>query len=270
MPGLDLTQLVNGIIYPNGTYLGNAFAPEDQYTLDTILEDKGFSSVEVTDYDVKGDPFLAGYGPEELVPGVVSDNLSMIVTTRPGTDWDATVYGHVGFNVVSTEIIPTSPTQIEFSFSGIVSNPANMALFDIDYTTNLSTSLTEDFDYFIDWPEKRIFLFLPLAASHGLRIDLYEVGNGNQLVKSNSQAIPVINNTVTGFDEIPLSCKYSASITNGSGATVTTIAGLTLTTPVIGAATGTSLSVTTDLTISGSGAFGSIKDFQTLTLMGAL
>jgi len=68
--------------------------------------------------------------------------------------------------------------------------------------------------------------------------------------------------------------SYSAptlgSTVINSGATVTTIAGLTLTAPVIGAATGTSLSVTTDLTISGSGAFGSIKDFQTLTLMGAL
>ena len=217
MPGLDLTQLVSGITYPNGTYLGNAFAPEDQYTLDTILEDKGFSSVEDTVYDIQGDPFPDGYGPEELVPGVVSDNLTMVVTTRPGTDWDATIYGSVGFNVVSTEIIPTSPTQIEFSFSGIVSNPANMSVFDIDYTTNLSTSLTKNFDYFIDWTEKRIFLFAPLAASHGLRVDLYEVGNGNQLIKSNSQSIPLVDNTTTGFVEMPLNCNYSASITNGSG-----------------------------------------------------
>jgi len=71
--------------------------------------------------------------------------------------------------------------------------------------------------------------------------------------------------TVSGY-----SAPTIGSTSIASGATVTTIAGLTLTAPVIGAATGTSLSVTTDLTISGSGAFGSIKDFQTLTLMGAL
>jgi hypothetical protein len=37
MPGDDLTQLVSGISYPNSTYLGNAFPPAEEYTLDTIL-----------------------------------------------------------------------------------------------------------------------------------------------------------------------------------------------------------------------------------------
>jgi hypothetical protein len=47
MPGLDLTQLVEGITYPNSTYQGNAFPPADEYTLDTILQDQAFSPVEV-------------------------------------------------------------------------------------------------------------------------------------------------------------------------------------------------------------------------------
>jgi hypothetical protein len=213
MPGLDLTQLVTGITYPNGTYLGNAFAPEDQYTLDTNLEDKSFDSVGDTVYNVQGDPFLSGYGPEELVPGVISDNLSMIVTTRPGTDWDSSVYGHVGFNVVSTEIIP-SIGQEEFSFNGIVENPASMSLFDIDYSTNLSVRI---YDFTVDWVNKIITLDNPLTSTHGLRIDLYEVGNGDQLVKSNSQVIPFIDNMTTGFVEMPLNCNYSASRFNGSG-----------------------------------------------------
>jgi hypothetical protein len=42
MPGVDLTQLVSGITYPNSTYLGNAFAPADEFTLDTILIDQSF------------------------------------------------------------------------------------------------------------------------------------------------------------------------------------------------------------------------------------
>ena len=213
MPGLDLTQLVSGITYPNGTYLGNAFAPEDQYTIDTNLEDKSFGLVEDTIYTAQGDPFLSGYGPEELVPGVISDNLSMIVTTRPGTDWDASIYGHVGFNVVSTEIIP-SINQTVFSFNGIVENPASMALFDIDYSTNLSVRI---YDFTVDWVNKTITLDNSLTSTHGLRIDLYEVGNGDQLVKSNSQAIPFIDNMVTGFVEMPLNCNYSASRFNGSG-----------------------------------------------------
>ena len=68
------------------------------------------SSVMTTDaaiYDVQGDSFLSGYGPEELVPGVVSDNLTFTVTTRPGTNWDVQEYAHTGYTVVSIEITPT-------------------------------------------------------------------------------------------------------------------------------------------------------------------
>ena len=44
----------------------------------------------------------------------------------------------------------------------------------------------------------------------------------------------------------------------------------TLVTPVIGAATGTSLALTGDLTSTNAGSFTSLKDFETLALMGAL
>ena len=71
--------------------------------------------------------------------------------------------------------------------------------------------------------------------------------------------------TVAGY-----SAPAIGSTVSNSGATVTTIAGLTLTTPVIGAATGTSLALTGDLTSTLAGAFSSLKDFQTLSLMGAL
>lgn len=44
----------------------------------------------------------------------------------------------------------------------------------------------------------------------------------------------------------------------------------TLVTPAIGAATGTSLALTGDLTSTNAGSFTSLKDFQTLNLMGAI
>jgi hypothetical protein len=66
---------------------------------------------------------------------------------------------------------------------------------------------------------------------------------------------------VSGF-----SAPTLGSTVINSGATVTTIAGLTLTAPTL---TGT-VTASGDITLSASGAFGSIKDFQTLTLMGAL
>jgi hypothetical protein len=67
--------------------------------------------------------------------------------------------------------------------------------------------------------------------------------------------------TVSGY-----SAPTLGSTSIASGATVTTIAGLTLTAPTL---TGT-VTASGDITLSASGAFGSVKDYQTLDLMGAL
>jgi hypothetical protein len=171
-------------------------------------------TVDPTVYTVQGDAFTAGYGPEELVPGVVSDNLTMIVNTRPGSNWPVGRYGHVGFNVVSTQITPSELTQVEYSFLHVVQDPATLAVYDLDLTTGSSV---RTFAFTVDWVNKIITLDSQLAANHALVIELYEVGNGDQLEKSNSQVVPFIDNTVTGFTEIPLNCNYSANRFNGSG-----------------------------------------------------
>ena len=220
MPGVDLTQLFSGVTYPNSTYLGNPFAPADQYTLDTVLEALSFTSTDPTAYDVEGGNFTDGYAPEELVAGVIKDNLAMIVNTRPGTNWPATEYAHVGYNVVSLELIPTSGTQTEFSFAGAAQYPSQLSVFVIDNATGLSTTIYEPTDYTIDWVNNVVTLAQPLAfiPSDTLRIDVYEVGNGDQLVKSNSKTDPIRLNELTGFNEIELSCNYSNVIYKGSGA----------------------------------------------------
>ena len=209
------TENLNGITYNIDD--GEWIVVGDNNTIITSIDDgatwvsSSVFATEPTIYDVQGDPFLSGYGPEELVPGVVTDNLTMIVTSRPGTNWDVSIYGHTGFNVVSTEVTPASATV---SFEGIVENPANMALFDIDTTNNTSIRI---YDFTVDWVNKTITLGSLLAVGHNLRFDLYEVGNGDQLIKSNSQVIPFVNNSTTGFVEMPLNCNYSASRFNGSG-----------------------------------------------------
>ena len=183
------------------------------------------SNIFITDptvYDVQGDAFTAGYGPEELVPGVVSDNLTMIVTTRPGTNWDADVYAHVGYNVVSYEIAPIG-SQVTFSFDGFAQTPAQIAVYQINGTTKLGTELIGPNidsitpEYTVDWINKTITLASSLPAGDSVNIYIYEVGNGDQLEKSNSQTDPIRNNDVTGFNEIYLNCNYSDTITSGSG-----------------------------------------------------
>jgi hypothetical protein len=211
------TKDLNGVTYNSD--LGEWIVVGDDNAIITSTNNGNTwtsSSVFETDptvYDVQGDTFTAGYGPEELVPGVVTDNLTMIVTTRPGTDWDTSIYGHAGYNVVSTEFVPDSG-QTEFSFEGIVDNPANMSLFDIDTLTNTSVRI---YDFTVDWVNKVVTIGTALVVDHTLRLDLYEVGNGNQLVKANSQTIPFVDNESTGFVEMPLNCNYSANRFNGSG-----------------------------------------------------
>ena len=182
------------------------------------------SSLFTTDptvYDVQGDTFMTGYGPEELVPGVVNDNLTLLVTTRPGTNWSAAEYGHVGYSTVSLEMSPASEDQVAYSFANIETIPAQVSVFVIDKSTGLSTTIYQP-AYSVDWINKIVILATPLSFtslgnSDRLRIDVYDVGNGDQLVKSNTQTDPIINDPVTGFDEITLNCNYSASRFAGSG-----------------------------------------------------
>ena len=217
MPGRDLTQLVSGITYPGSTYMDNAFPPADEFLIDTELQDQPWPATgDEPTYTVQGEAFTYGYGPEELVPGIVTDNLTMIVNTRPGTNWSVGQYGHTGFNVVAIELTPTYP-QTVYSFADVVQNPAFIAVYDIDSGTGLSTRIYEGYNYTVDWVSKTITLNSSLAINHILGVDLYEVGNGEQLQRSNSQAVPLIDNPNSGFTELQLSCNYVANKFNGNG-----------------------------------------------------
>lgn len=221
------TENLNGIMYnaDDATWI----ACGDNNTIITSI-DNGItwsnSSVfvpQTTIYDVQGNEFTFGYGPEELVPGVVTDNLMMTVATRPGTNWDETIYQHVGYNVVSLEYTPTSGTQTVYSFDVgnlyNVQSPAKLAVFVINGTTGLGTSIYQP-AYSVNWVNNTITLATPLAytpVADRLRINVYEVGNGNQLVKASTKTDPIRLNSVTGWNEIYVNCNYTGEIYDGSG-----------------------------------------------------
>lgn len=211
----SLISLVDGISYPNTTYLGNAFAPDEQFTIDTNLADTTFSSVESPNYTILGNDFLYGYGPEELVPGLVTDNMTFITTTRPGTNWDVTQYLHTGYRVTSLEFTPVG-AQTEFSFLDESKIPMQIFVAVIDSTTDRSTTIYEP-AYSVDWITSTVTLAAPLAVGELLRIDVYEVGNGEQLERSNSLNDPIRFNDVTEFSEIYLNVNYIGEIYNGGG-----------------------------------------------------
>lgn len=169
-----------------------------------------------TFYNVQGDAFTAGYGPEELVPGVIYDNLTMFVNTRPGTNWPATMYQNVGYDVASVEITPTNGTQTVYSFKNVAEIPAQVKLFVIDGDTGLATTLYPT-QYTIDWINETVMLTAPIDLNNKLMIEVYQVGNGDQLVKSNTKENPLRVNSTTGFNEVYLNCNYRAPIYGGSG-----------------------------------------------------
>jgi hypothetical protein len=173
-------------------------------------------------YTIEGDTFVYGYGPEELVPGVVLDTMTMVVTTRPGTNWEESVYQHVGYNATSLELQPANNSQTDYSFLDAVQIPAQLTVSIIDYTTGLGTTIYDGIDYTVDWVHSIVTLNTPLyfvtsGVSDTLRIDVYEVGNGYQLIKSNTLNDPLRTSADTGFQEIFVDANYTGYLTQGSG-----------------------------------------------------
>ena len=103
MSGRDLRQLMLGVTYPNATVLGtpfgygsglydngaydsNLYDQNVQFEPDAVVISPPFNwdpNTNPTQYDLQGGRFADGYGPEELIPGVVVDELEMWVTTNP-------------------------------------------------------------------------------------------------------------------------------------------------------------------------------------------
>jgi hypothetical protein len=219
-----LTENLHGITFYNNiiTIVGDdniVVVSEDG--INFVIANTDFSRPEQT-YNIQGDSFTFGYGPEELVPSVVTDNATLVVTTRPGTTWDATEYQHVGYKVVTVEVSPTGFPQLVYSFSNLSQVPTELRVAvmtpdNINPYCILETSLNEGIDYVIDWINKLITLNTSLDLNQKLRIDIYEPGNGDQLVKSTSDINPIRVNEVSGWSEIYLNCNFTGTIFQGSG-----------------------------------------------------
>ena len=108
-------------------------------------------------------------------------------------------------------------TQRTFSFDNQVASPAQLSVFIIDGTTGTGTTMYETYDYTIDWQAKTVTMLNPIVLGNRIQIDVYEIGNGDQLVKSNSDVNPIRMNDATGFYEIYLDCNYTGSMYAGSG-----------------------------------------------------
>jgi hypothetical protein len=176
-----------------------------------ITSDAPFSTV-------KGSDFLYGYGPEELVAGVITDTLSMKVITTPGASWDdeseiqSKLYENTGFMMTKFVAKPTNGT---ISFSGVVNNPVQVSLFVINDVTGVgrriyeTSSTLNPLTYSIDWASKVIELSDDISQSQSIMVEVYEFGNGRQLIRSSTDYIPIREDAETGRAEMLLNVEYN-------------------------------------------------------------
>jgi len=176
-------------------------------------------------YVVKGNDFLFGYGPEELVPGIISDSISMQVTTAPSAYWDLdntqlAWYKNSGFSMTQVLGRPDSNNQI--SFANLVVNPIQLAVFYFDpnyagYTRiyeNTSTNLNNPYTYTIDWFNRVVTLNQSIDITQSIMIEVYEVGNGVELARGNSDLIPLRVDPNTGHTMIVLDVLFQDLVTD--------------------------------------------------------
>ena len=178
------------------------------------------SNIQVDDpyYVVTGNDFLYGYGPEELVAGVVSDTISMHTSTAPGAPWDLDDavgywYKHTGFNMKTK--IATLDYNLTISFANVVVNPARLSVFIINDATHQSyriyeniTSTSNSYSYTIDWFSQIITLNTAIPAGSSILIEVYEVGNGRELFRSNSKIYPLTEDDETGYSKFVLPIQF--------------------------------------------------------------
>lgn len=162
-------------------------------------------------YNIQGSDFLTGYGPEEMVPGIISDTISLYVNTRPGGWWDletvtpTKIYGYTGFNMVF-RIDSTGDTVL--SFADMVKNPAQVSVFFVNNTTLRGPRIYEDNDYTVNWITKEIELTTSVTSGSSVMIEVYEIGNGCQVARGTTDYVPFRLNSMTGNSEIGLDVGY--------------------------------------------------------------
>lgn len=183
-------------------------------------------------YIVKGSDFLFGYGPEELVPGVVTDALSIQVNTAPGAYWNTDAsgvwYNNTGFSVSKVLGLPDEDSKISFETAAV--NPVAISVFVYEkdpeslapnsytriYETR-PTNLNLPYTFSIDWFNRTVTLlkyqsgqYVPttLLSTQELLVEVYEVGNAVELARGNSDLTPIRVDDLTGHSMIVLEASF--------------------------------------------------------------
>jgi hypothetical protein len=156
----------------------------------------------VPESTVAGNDFLYGYGPDELIPGIITESLSLKVITSPGASWDNTplIPQTTYFQNTSFGMKSITSTTNSVSFDTLLKTPAKVNVFIIDSTTKLGNRIYSG--YTVNWINKTVTLTNSLPAGKLLMVEVYEVGNGKQTARGSTTYTPLRTNSITGNSEI--------------------------------------------------------------------
>jgi len=171
-------------------------------------------------YTVKGSDFLFGYGPEELVAGVISDKLSMKVNTAPGAYWNRSGaeeiwYYASGFGM--NQQYYTVDGQQTVNFDGLAANGIGMSVFlaNVDGTMQRlyedRTYPNMDYTYNVNWNSKVITFNDVDLIGASVFVEVYEFGNAVEKARSSTDAQPLVLDSSTGHSSIYTGLDYVAS-----------------------------------------------------------
>ena len=208
---------------------------------------------------------VAGNGLTEATPGVLSIDTS--ITQARVADVSDTEIGYLNgvTSAIQTQMDAKAPLAGP-TFTGTVVLPSttsigNVSSTELGYVDGVTSAIQTQLDAKIakaDISAKGAILVGTGAGTYAAQ----SVGTNGQVLTANSaQADGVEWTTISGY-----SAPTLGSTSIASGATVTTIAGLTLTAPTL---TGTVIA-SGDINLSAAGGPGSIVDELTLLLMGAI
>jgi len=179
-------------------------------------ENISFLVADGPEYNIKGETFLSGYGPEEMIPSIVSDNLQLTIKTTPGSLWDPATYENFGFNVVGATLDLGQTTS--FYFGDVSKYPTQIAVYVVSNSNTRATRLYQVNDVptqtsltriqSIDWVNKTVTLTGTLSSTEQIYFEVYDIGGGNQEVKGTSDTTPVKLDTTTNVSYIDTNYPY--------------------------------------------------------------
>lgn len=203
---LTTVTFTNGNFVLTGT-LGTICISSNCVTWENIL----IQTASDTTYVVKGNDFLFGYGPEELVAGVVTDTVNMTITSAPGAYWNRDGseqfwYYASGFSMIQVKRVVD--TTLTVTFDEVVANGAGASVFIVE-TDGSMTRMYENFTatalpytYHVNWCTKTVTFDDDYLIGKTVLLELYEFGNAVERQRASTETMPLFDDINTGHSSI--------------------------------------------------------------------